>query len=830
MTTTKTLLHHGWTVRAVGDLSATANAPVPRAPIPAQVPGCIHLDLLAAGLIPDPYLDTNEAELAWIGRIDWCYETDFDWTGADQPAHWDLVAAGLDTLATVELNGQLLGRTANQHRSHTFDVAAALRSGRNELRITFAAAEVAAYAADAVDHRPYVGLHPFNAVRKMAANFGWDWGPVLITAGIWKPLTLLSWDTARIAAVRPLVDVATDTESPTGILTTLVDLRRPDGHDEELSVRVAVGGVQTTATVAPGISSVAVELRVPDIKRWWPLGYGTQPLYDVSVTVTSTAGSAVDGWTGRVGFRRVGLQTSPDAHGTPFVLTVNGTPVFARGLNWIPDDCFPSRLDADRYVQRVDQAVDMGANLLRVWGGGLYESDDFYDACDERGVLVWQDFLFACAAYSEEALHHEVEAEAREAVTRLATHPSLVLWNGNNENIWGYHEWGWKEELREASWGWGFYTDLLPEIVAELDPTRPYCPGTPYAMRPDLPPNDEAHGPTHLWEVWNALDYTSYRHYRPRFVAEFGWQGPPTWATLTRAVHDAPLTPTSPGMLAHQKADDGQEKLARGLKPHLPEPTTAQDWHWATSLTQARAMQLGVEHLRSLAPLCTGAVVWQLNDCWPVVSWAAVDGYGRRKPLWYSLRRAFAERLVSVQPRSGELVVALHNDTGQRWSGTAVAERHRFDGSLLSRAELSFDLPPRTADILTLDAEVAIAREPATEVLAVAIGADRAWWSFAEDRDSELPVAGLRTEVEPIAGGYRVLVHATTYVKDLALLVDQAAPDAQVDAMLVTLLPGESTEFVVTTTVDIDPRTLVSSHVLRCANDLVAVRSEPVSS
>jgi beta-mannosidase len=835
------LLHEGWTVRAVGDVPDQAAAHVGSTALPATVPGSVHLDLMAAGVIEDPYLDENEAAVAWVGRTDWCYETTFTWSGAGSSggaggaAVTELVAEGLDTLATVELNDHLLGRTANQHRSHTFDVTSLLREGENRLSITFAAAEPAAYAVDAADHRPYVGIHPFNALRKMASSYGWDWGPVLVSAGIWKPLRLLSWSTARIASVRPLVDVE---PGGTGVLRAHVDVRRAPGEDaaaEDLRVGVEVAGVRVEGVVPAGSTTATVEVRVPQVERWWPRGYGEQALHAVDVALSGTDGRALDTRSARVGFRTVALDTTPDEEGTPFRLVVNGEPVFARGLNWIPDDCFPVRVDAARYGRRLDQAVGLGANLVRVWGGGLYESDDFYDACDERGLLVWQDFLFACAAYAEERLGAEVEAEAREAVTRLSPHPSLALWNGNNENIWGHVDWDWEDGpggLHGASWGWGFYSDLLPRVVAELDPSRPYCPGTPYAMDPDRYPNDDAHGPTHLWEQWNRRDYLTYREHRPRFVAEFGWQGPPTWATLTRAVHDEPLTPTSPGVLAHQKAADGQGKLARGMERHLPEPQTFADWHWATSLNQARAVRLGVEHLRSLAPSCSGAVVWQLNDCWPVTSWAAVDGDGRRKPLWYALRRAFADRLASVQPRMGALVLALHEDSGAAWSGVAVVRRCSFDGSVLAQAELPFEVAARGSQTLDLPGDVVHPGDGAREVLVVDVGdgVERAWWSYVEDRDADLPEAGLESDVRATDDGYRVSVRATTFVKDVALLADRLAPDAEVDQLLVTLLPGETAELAVTTRAALEPDALVGPDVLRSANQLVvAARTPPAA-
>ena len=813
-------LAEGWTLRAVaGDVPPD----VAGAAVPATVPGCVHLDLLAAGLIPDPYLDENEAALTWIGRVDWRYDCSFDWDGAADGDRVDLVARGLDTVATVELNGEVVARTANMHRSYRFPVAGLLRRGRNELAVTFAAGLTAAErASESLGPLPHVNAHPFNALRKMACNFGWDWGPDLVTAGIWRPLLLETWAAARIAAVRPLVDV----DRTTGLLRVHVDVQRADDTGP-LLVRVEVTGAAVEVGVENDESSVLVELSVPDVDLWWPHGYGEQALYPVSVTVSGSAG-VLDGWSGRVGFRTVTLDTAPDEHGTPFRLVVNGVPVFARGVNWIPDDCFPSRVTRARYVERLGQAHDSNVNLVRVWGGGIYESDDFYDACDDLGLLVWQDFLFACAAYAEEQpLRGEVVAEAREAVTRLSPHPSLALWNGCNENIWGHADWGWKPAIGERTWGWGYYTDVLPSIVAELDPTRPYSPGSPYSFRTDRHPNDPAHGTTHIWDVWNTADYTVYRRYVPRFAAEFGFQGPPAWATLTRAVHDDPLTPESPGMLAHQKAEDGNTKLARGLRTHLPVPVpeSFDDWHWATSLNQARAVAFGVEHFRSWSPVCMGAVVWQLNDCWPVTSWAAVDGAGRRKPLWYALRRSLRDRLLTVQPRGDGLALVAVNDSPAPWRGAVRVHRRSFTGSLLAASTEQLDVPARSAATLLLPSEVCRVQDRASEVLVVeppaGSGAGRAWWHFAEDVAAELAAADLDTSAQAVDGGYRVRVTARTLVRDLAVLADRVAPDAVVDDMLVTLLPGETAVFEVSTAAAVDPVAFTGPLVLRSANQLV---------
>ncbi len=808
-------LTDGWTVRADG---GEVPATVEGVSFPATVPGCVHLDLLAAGVIDDPYLDENEQLCQWVGRVNWRYETVVDWDDRPQDLEIDLVAMGLDTLAVVELNGTVIGRAANMHRSYRFPIADRLRPGRNELAVTFSApVDGAQRASVALGPRPLAYPHPYNALRKMASNYGWDWGPDLATVGIWRPLTIHTWQVARIAGVRPLVTV----DDSAGLLSAHVDVQRSPGHLGPLTVSLNIDNQHLSTQLEDGATSAVLEARVDDAALWWPHGFGDQALYPVQVAVHDVAGPT-DSWRGRVGFRTVTLDVEPDEDGTPFTLQVNGAPVFARGVNWIPDDCFPSRIGPDRYAQRLRQARDANVNLVRIWGGGIYESDDFYDVCDELGLLVWQDFLFACAAYAEEEpLRSEVVAEAREAVTRLSPHPSLALWNGGNENIWGYWDWGWQEELGGRTWGWGYYADVLPAVLAELDPTRPYSPGSPYSMSPERHPNDPAHGTMHVWDVWNQLDYSAYRSYRPRFVSEFGFQGPPTWATLTRSVHDQPLTPESPGMLWHQKAEDGNGKLARGLLAHLPAPVSFEDWHWATSLNQARAVALGIEHFRSLSPTCMGTIVWQLNDCWPVTSWAAIDGDGRAKPLWYAMRTAYRDRLLTVQPRAGGVALVAVNDSGQAWQEKVLVSRRAFDGSVLATTTVSVDLSPRSTSTFALPASVAEPRDPAGEVLLARSGSAQAWWHFVEDLSGDLPAADLHSRLMPIEGGYRLEITARTFTRDLAVLADRLAPDAIVDEMLVTLLPGESATFTIATAATLQQAWFDDPLVVRSANQLV---------
>lgn len=817
-----TSLHSGWTV-------STVSGPVPHGiagtGFPATVPGCVHTDLLAAGLIADPFDGSNEVDQQWIGDTDWRFESTFDWADDGSDRH-DLVAAGLDTIATIEINGAVVGHTENQHRSYRFDIAKALVPGRNGISVEFAAPVPAAIRrSEQHGPRPHANHHPYNAIRKMACNFGWDWGIDVATSGIWRTIGIESWSEVRIASVRPLVGF----DGSTGVLTAHIELEQAvPGSGLATEITVTVGARQeTTVTDTTGAT---VQVLIPEVDRWWPIGHGKQPLYEVAVAAgpVTGGGARVSGpstWTGRVGFRTVDLDVEPDAGGTPFEIRVNGELVQVRGANWIPDHAFLTDIDADRYGRRIADAVEANMNLLRVWGGGIYESEEFYARCDELGVLVWQDFLFACAAYSEEDwLAVEVEAEARQAIIRLSGHPSLVIWNGNNENIWGYVEWGWRPLLAGRTWGNGYYRELLPNLLAELDPTRPYSPGSPYSFTEYLHPNDQNNGTVHIWDVWNEVDYSGYREDTPRFVAEFGFQGPPAWSTLSRVVRDEPLDPYGVDMLVHQKADEGNLKLERGLRGHLPKPRTIEEWHYATQLNQANAIRFGIEHFRSLAPYNTGSVVWQLNDNWPVISWAAVDFDEHRKPLWYALRAANRPRLATIQPRDGRLSLILLNDTPQLWTGSITVTRQAFDGTVLAGEELTGIVAERGVATIGLSAALSTAERLSGELLIASFGDAsfaRATWNYAEIVDQELDIDPITATASRIDTGYRVSVSARSYVRDIVLQVDRIDPRATVDDSLVTLLAGETAHFRVTSSVAGDPAEYLQALVLRHANGLL---------
>lgn len=807
-------LHSGWTVSASSGPVADA---VAERVLPATVPGVVHLDLLAAQLIPDPYLDDNESALAWIGLVDWTYTTTVAATPEELAAdRLELVFDGLDTVATVTLGGQVIAEVANQHRTHRIDVTGRLAAGPTELVVAFRSPLRYANAQSLeLGARPRPYPLPFEAIRKSACNFGWDWGIATFTSGIWRPVRLETWSKARLDRV--LVTAVPEGEG--GTVAASVAIART--ADTELTVEVEFDGRIGSAVIPAGQTTAEVSVGSDVVARWWPVGYGEQPLHDVDIRLRE-GDVLLDATRRRVGFRTLRWDTAPDDVGRPFQLIVNDQPVWVKGVNWIPDDALFPRVDRARYDRRLRQAVAANLNLIRVWGGGIYESDDFYELCDELGLLTWQDFLFACAAYpEEEPLRSEIEAEARDNVSRIAHHASLALLTGNNENLWGFEDWGWKERLEGRSWGAYYYYQLFPEVIGELAPHVPYAPGSPFSPGAGRHPNDEASGTVHLWEQWNRLDWTTYREHTPRFVAEFGWQGPPAWSTLRRALSDDPLTPESPGMIVHQKALDGNVKLETGLIRHYRVPGDMETWHWAMQLNQGNAVGAALDHFRSYAPHTSGAVVWQLNDCWPVTSWAAIDGDGREKPLFFALQNAFAPRVVTVQPRGDGLAVVIGNDTAEAWAGELMLSRRTFDGAVIRIEAVEVAVAPRSSHTVEVPVAIASSDDPTAQFVVASLGSVRGLWFFTEPRDSALEAPRSEVAVVRVDDGFDVTVTTSTLLRDVTLLVDKLDPRATVDAGLVTLLPGESRTFRVRGVDSLDVAAVSAPEVLRSGNQLV---------
>lgn len=872
MTLDREELRENWTV-TLGDEDGRSGAPdaVRGAVLPATVPGQVHTDLEREGLLPDPAYDRNEPTTAWVGRADWVYRrtVDIDPRGAERV---DLVCDGLDTVATLTLDGVQVGTTRNMHRRYRFDLRD-MTDGTNastdrELEILFEspyreAERVAARAGTMPG--PYD--EPFPYVRKSASNFGWDWGLTAVTSGPWRPVAIERWSTARLRDVRPLVDV----EAGEGVLDAHIAFERSgmndldqDGEDDDLVLVVTVSGHGTKqrsrVNVTPKEDEAVVTVRIPDAELWWPRGYGPQPLYDVEVHLQTVDGDVLDRSSFRTGFRSVVVDTAEDSIGRPFAIRVNSTLVDVRGVNWIPDDVVVSRVTPERYADRLDAAAALNANLVRVWGGGVYESHDFYERCDELGLLVWQDFLFACASYPEiEPIRSEVIAEARDNVARLARHPSLVVWNGNNENIWLHDVDGWGEELGDRGWGLDYYLDLLPTIVDAVDPSRFYTVASPWSGDEALAPNDVDHETHHSWDVWNRVSDEHYRDSVPRFVSEFGWQAPPAWRTLRDAVADEPMTPTSPGVVHHQKADDGMGKLARGLEPRFGDGWDADldRWHWLTQLQQARAIATGVEHWRTHWPRNTGVVVWQLNDLWPVSSWSAIDSAGRWKPLAHELRRLYDDVLLTLRPVShtdttvGSAPTVAPDGTDDRTGGAhprtaslpvpdvagppeavspvevavrsarngidTVVRVRRVDlaGGILAEEYLPVVLDRPGVAVVRLPPSVGVVDDARGELIVADMDWRRAVWTPSPDQDMRWRPAHYRVSVtDDPAGGVRMVVEADSLVRDLLVQPDRVSAEGRVDRGFMTLLPGERVEYRVTGVSERDAAALTAAPVL----------------
>lgn len=821
-----------WTVRAFNPTPDVPAAIAGRT-LAAEVPGCIHTDLLAAGLIVDPEFDQNEAQLQWIGRTDWRYEVEFD-VSRDQLQHENLELAceGLDTIATLEVNGQPIGSAANMHIAQRFDLAGRARLGPNTLSITFTSpVRYAESMRDRLGDLPAQGngsnaLLPFNFIRKMACNFGWDWGPALTTCGVWRPIRLEAWSTARLGHVRPIVRKATPERAQVEIHA---DVAAAD--DAVYLITARLESPRGKIFTPEGSSPLQIEIADPEL--WWPVGYGEQPRYTLSTRVTDREGNLFDEKTQRIGIRTSVLVTDPDPSdgtfsidglkpGAGMHLEINGQRVFCKGANYIPDDYFPHRVTPANYRERITQSLDANMNMLRVWGGGLFESDVFYDICDELGLMVWQDMLFACAAYPEAAPFPElIEAEVRDNVGRLMHHPSLVLWNGNNENFMAIEEWDvdgtpWSDIIGDRVWGKKYYLEIVPELLAELDPQRPYWPGSPYSGEalPDAsgqPPlaNANEYGNRHIWDVWfGPGQYRNYLAHYPRFASEFGDHGPPTWPVIDRVIPRDQRAWNSPAMEAHNKqGGPGQSQADLRMGDDFVPPQgdgTFDDWLYLAQVMQARALEMGVTWFRALSPYCSGALYWQLNDCWPVSSWSAIDSDGRRKPLWYASRRFFAPRLITIKPRgvtpvgspTEKLAVYCHNNSGQPWEETIRLRQVHVRGDTLQKKTYAVNIAPRATQQFDVPAEwlsqtdqtFLVADHPPASVTP-------AYWWFQPDKEIDYPEAEFNSTLDHTDGVSRLHIEAKTLIRDLCFFPDRLDPRAEISDQMVTLLPGDRATF-----------------------------------
>jgi len=683
---------------------------------PGTVPGTVHTDLLSQGLIPDPFWRDNEMRLQWVGEKDWTYRTTFR-AGPEvtEREAVELVFHGLDTFAQVVLNGRTIVEADNMFRRWSADVTRILLPGENTLEIrlrsplapALAARDALPYALPAGNDRGDPPSRVF--VRKAAYHYGWDWGPRFVTAGIWQPVELVAWTGARIT------DLEIRTESLSAEKALLTARVEVEATRTEAERRAAGGSIPATlilsspddafppvrseAVLKAGLNEFLIPLEIPAPERWWPNGLGDQALYTVDVTLD--AGLRTDTWSTRTGLRTVELVTEADSAGSSFSFRVNGEPVFMKGANVIPLDHFSPRVSEDEYRALFDDVVAANMNMLRVWGGGIYEADSFYELADERGILIWQDFMFANGMYpGDSAFLANVEAEARQQVRRLRGHPSLVLWCGNNEMEEGWQRWGWARAYSDPADSAAvrdaydaIFHETLPRVVAEEDPARPYWPSSPSLGWGD--PESLTRGDSHYWGVWHGREpFQVFTEKLPRFSSEFGFQAFPPWETMEAFTSPGDRSLYSPVLLVHQKHPVGNEIIREYMERDYPVPAELGDFAYVSQLLQARGMRMAFEAHRRAKPRTMGTLYWQLNDTWPVVSWSSRDYFGRWKALHYAAREAFAPILLSLDRQGDTLEIWGVSDAREPVAGTLAVELLDFHGTPLWQGPQEVFLPP----------------------------------------------------------------------------------------------------------------------------------------
>ncbi|HEY8943532.1 MAG TPA: hypothetical protein VIM73_04685 [Polyangiaceae bacterium] len=693
----RTFIHSGWQFSAKSWSNSPGKLGFSALEwLPAKVPGHVHLDLVENGVIAHPFDRMHELGCQWVDDADWIYRTSFEFSPDPASPHRILRFEGLDTVCSIWLNGERVAQHDNMFVPLELDVGARLRSGENSLSIEFESAtrvgteRRARYLAEEGLPLNLVRFDDRAFVRKAQYMFGWDWGPRLVSAGVCAPVALLEF-AARI-----------------------VDVQCVQEHFDDGSVELAfhseLEGHGTIVHFVEGFSAPLADgqkLRIERPELWWPAGFGEQHLYRVTSVLlpegatTSSADdrAALDRRSQRVGLRTIRLLREDDRFGQSFEFEVNRRRVWAVGANWIPDSSFPAELSRERVLAQLRRARDMNMNMLRIWGGGSYESDDFYDGCDELGILVWQDFPYACSYYPDDSeARTTAREEARSAVKRLRNRASLALWCGNNENLTMFES-KWEDATRHPPryYGEPIYEQVLPELLAELDPERPYVPTSPWG---GSNANSGGIGDQHYWDVWHGRgDWKFYEDSSARFASEFGFAAAPGHAAWRRiAAHtEQPLALPVRDAAArwHDKTAKGYETFIGYVELHYPRASNIEEWTYYSQLNQRDALRHGIEHYRR-SEFCKGSLIWQLNDCWPVQSWAVLDSSFGYKAAAYELRRLYAPALASIEVGEDRALLWVVLDNAEHAvEGSALLEaRSTLDGRLLRAWEASARVEP----------------------------------------------------------------------------------------------------------------------------------------
>lgn len=740
-------LHNNWEFKKVTDSNWN----------PATVPGNVHSDLLENNLIENPFIGDNENNLQWISETDWEYKTTFS---IDEKTLLKkqivLNFEGLDTYASVFLNDSLILKTNNAFREFQVDVKPLLKP-ENTLRILFE--KTTTYEEQAKAKLGYT-LPEGNRIftRKAQFQYGWDWGPKLNTSGIWRPVKLVAWNDYKIEDIY-IKQVALN-DSVANLKFNITD-----SNFDGLKYLIQVNDI----LVPFEQSDFTFQIKNP--KRWWPHNLGEPYLYDIKVIVRDN-NKILDSISTKIGLRTIELVTEKDSVGESFYFKVNDAPVYAKGANYIPQNSMQNKVTEAHYETLLDDVVDANMNMLRVWGGGIYENDIFYELCDEKGILVWQDFMFACALYpGDKDYLDNVQQEAIDNVKRLRNHSSIALWCGNNENSEGWHRWGWQdgrsESEKEEIWKnyLKVFDSILPNTVDNLTDTD-YWESSPKYGRGN--PKYEFEGDAHDWWIWHdAYPFEHLEERVPRFMSEFGMQSFPSYEVINYINQSDSLEITSEGFKNHQKHVRGFELIDEYMQRDFPVPTEAEDYVYMSQVVQAYGITKGLEAQRRAKPYNMGTLFWQLNDCWPSISWSSIDFFGTWKALQYKAKESFENVLVSSRINDNVLKTYIVNDNLTAVTDTLQLKLIDFSGK---------ELWSYSKEVTVLENSSVLMHELNLEdidkknaVLVSSFNNTTSTYYLAKPKDLKLEQTEINQEITKTSSGFKIKLSSSTLQKDVFL-------------------------------------------------------------
>lgn len=806
--------------------------------LPASVPGTVHTDLLANKKIEDPFYRTNEKDLQWIDKKDWIYQNiiKID-TSIIQKENVELYFKGLDTYADVYVNDSLVLKADNMFREWIADCKRFLKVGDNMLKVYFHSPiniglkdlERLGYALPASNDQSENGGLGEKKVsiftRKAGYHYGWDWGPRFVTSGIWRPVFLKAWNNVKINNVQIIQESVSSTKAE---LKAIFEVQSTVNGSAELEISCSnEASLKANGKISlkPGVCKGEVNFSINNPKLWWTNGLGDAFLYNLIGNI-KIDDAVIDGKPVNVGLRTVKIIQKPDSLGKSFYVELNGKPVFMKGANYIPNDNFLPRVTPAEYEKVVKSAFDTKMNMLRIWGGGIYENDEFYDLCDKYGILLWQDFMFACSMYpGDDAFLENVRLEAIDNVKRLRNHPSVGLWCGNNEIDVAWQEynekggWGWKNQYtpQQRKTIWHAYDTIfhkiLPDVVKEYDPSRFYWPSSPMADWRKHSDFSAHSGDIHYWDVWwGQKPFEEYETHIGRFMSEYGFQSFPEFNTVRTYTIPADYDIFSDVMKAHQRSSIGNGTIKNYMQRDYKVPTDFRKFLYVGQILQAEGIKFAMEAHRRAKPYCMGTLFWQINDCWPVASWSSTDYYRRWKAQQYYAKKAFSDVLVSPDLDSTKVSIYIVNDLQEKKNTNLLLKVIDFSGKVLFEKTISATLEPNSSkeffktDVVNLVPATALK----TSLLYAEVKEGENVLSsnilyFLPPKDLNLPKTSVISEIKKENENYVLRLSSAKLVKSLYLSLDNG--DGFFSDNYFDILPGQEVIIKFTTSKSMDLET-----------------------